>query len=260
MSHKPGWRRKVYLALNPERRPTRAARLLIAVILASTVVAILETEQSLAGRWEREFWALELGFTAIFVVEYALRLWSAPEGPRTRLAYALMPSSLIDLAVIAFSLVPFIGADIMVLRLVRVARMLRLAKVGRFSRAFATLDRALRARAAHFFVALALALVFLIFSATAMYWAEGEAQPKLFGSIPRALWWATMTMTTVGYGDAIPFTLAGRIVAAVTSLAGIILIAIPTGIFAAAFSDELMREAEPAAADKEGVAPGEATR
>jgi voltage-gated potassium channel len=256
VTRETGWRRKVYLALNPERRLTLAARLLIAVILASTLVAMLETEESFGLPWRRAFAAGELGFTAIFVVEYGLRIWSAPAGHRSRLAYALAPSSLIDLAVIVFSLLPFVGPDVMVLRLVRVARMLRLAKVGRFSRALATLDRALRSRATHLFVTLSMAIVFLIFSATLMYSAEGEAQPKLFGSIPRALWWATVTMTTVGYGDAVPLSVTGKVIAAITSLSGIVLIAIPTGIFAAAFSDELSREAE---AEKVGVASKDAS-
>jgi voltage-gated potassium channel len=254
-----GWRRTFYLALNPQGRPTLVSRALIAVILASTVVAILETEDTLQGQWPPAFAALEIFFTAVFAAEYLLRIWSAAEGPRSRLAYALMPSSLIDLAVVVGALLPFVGSGVMVLRLVRVARMLRLAKIGRFSRAFATLDRAARARASHLLVTLSLAIVFLIFSATLMYWVEGGDRPEAFGSIPRALWWATMTMTTVGYGDVYPLSVAGKLIAAVTSLGGIVLIAIPTGIFAAAFSDELIREAALAEAQKEvaGVASEE---
>jgi voltage-gated potassium channel len=249
-----GWRRTVYLALNPQGRPSLASRALIAVILASTVVAVLETEPSLQGPWPPAFAALEAFFAAVFAAEYLLRIWSAAEGPKSRLAYALTPSSMIDLAVVVCSLLPFVGSGVMVLRLVRVARMLRLAKIGRFSRALATLDRAARARASHLLVALALAIVFLIFSATLMYWAEGSDRPEAFGSIPRALWWATMTMTTVGYGDVYPLSVAGKLIAAVTSLGGIVLIAVPTGIFAAAFSDELIREAEQADAEKEAAA------
>jgi voltage-gated potassium channel len=252
--NRDGWRRSVYLALNPRGRPGLVSLVLIAIILASTLVAILETEDSLQGRWRLAFALLEAAFTAIFAAEYLLRLWSAPAGPRSRLRYALMPSSLIDLFVVVASLLPFVGPNLMVLRLVRVARMLRLAKIGRFSHAFATLDRALRARASHLVVTLAMAIVFLIFSATMMYWIEGEAQPAAFGSIPRAMWWATVTMTTVGYGDAVPLSVLGKLVAAVTSLAGIVLIAIPTGIFAAAFSDELLREAALAEAEAEAAA------
>jgi voltage-gated potassium channel len=249
MRTREGWRRSAYLALNPRGRQTIVSRLLILIILVSTLVAILETEETLKAAWGPAFVALELFFTGVFAIEYLLRIWSAAEGPRSRLRYALMPSSLIDLVVVVTSLIPFIGVNVMVLRLVRVARMLRLAKVGRFSRAFATLDRAVRGRAAHLLVALSVAITFLIFSATLMYWVEGEAQPRAFGSIPRALWWATVTMTTVGYGDVIPLSPFGKLVAAVTSLGGIALIAIPTGIFAAAFSDELMREAEEEAAE-----------
>lgn len=223
--------------------------MLISVILASSLVAILETEETLQATFAPIFETCELAFTAIFALEYLLRIWSAAEGQRSRFRYALMPSSLIDLAVLVLSVLPFIGADVMVLRLIRAARMLRLAKVGRFSRAFATMDRAVRSRASHLAVTLSLAVAFLIFSATVMYWIEGEAQPQAFGSIPRALWWATVTMTTVGYGDVIPLSVLGKIVAAITSLAGIILIAIPTGIFAAAFSDELIREAELASSE-----------
>lgn len=248
-----GWRRATYLSLNPQGRPTLASRILIAIILASTVAAIVETEDSLEIAWRPAFAALEAFFTTVFAAEYLLRIWSAPEGPKSRLAYASMPSSLIDLAVVVASLLPFVGSDVMVLRLVRVARMMRLAKIGRFSRAFGTLDRAMRSRASHLLVTLALAIVFLIFSATLMYWIEGEDQPQALGSIPRALWWATMTMTTVGYGDVIPLSVAGKLVAAVTSFGGIVLIAIPTGIFAAAFSDELIREGE--AAERPTVAP-----
>jgi voltage-gated potassium channel len=252
------WRRTTYLALNPEGHPTLSSRILIAIILASTLVAILETEDSLQGLWRPAFAILEIGFTAIFAGEYVLRLWSAAEGPRSRLHYALMPSSLIDLVVVLASLVPFLGPNLMVLRLVRVARMLRLAKIGRFSRAFATLERALRARASHLLVTLSLAVVFLIFSATLMFWIEGDAQPRAFGSIPRAMWWATVTMTTVGYGDVVPLSVLGKLVAAITSLAGIVLIAIPTGIFAAAFSDELIREAALADAERERAAARDA--
>ena len=84
---------------------------------------------------------LEILFAAVFSVEYVFRIWSAAEGPRSRLRYALMPSSLIDLVVVLASLLPFIGTDVRILRLLRVVRMLRIAKLGRFSRAFGTLER-----------------------------------------------------------------------------------------------------------------------
>lgn len=225
------------------------ARLLILAILASTALAVLETEESLHAAWAGAFAATELGFAILFTVEYAFRIWSAPEGGTSRLRYALTPSSLIDLAVVVAALLPAVTTNVMMLRLLRVLRILRLAKIGRFSRAMASLHRALRARASHLGATLAMALVFLLISASLMYWTEGPAQPDRFGSIPRAMWWAAVTMTTVGYGDVVPVTAFGRLVAVLTSMGGIVLIAIPTGILAATFSDELTREAELAAAE-----------
>ena len=93
-------------------------------------------------------------------------------------------------------------------------------------------------------VAFSIAICLLILSATLIYWAEGEQQPEAFGSIPRSLWWACVTMTTVGYGDVVPYSAFGKLIAALTSMGGIVVIAIPTGILAASFSDELTREAE----------------
>lgn len=122
--------------------------------------------------------------------------------------------------------------------------MLRLAKLGRFPRALATLNRALRSRASHLLATFAMAAVFLLISATLMYWIEGADPPDRFGSIPRALWWASVTMTTVGYGDVVPLSAFGKAVAVLRSMGGIVLIAIPTGILAASFSDGLAREEE----------------
>jgi voltage-gated potassium channel len=74
-----------------------------------------------------------------------------------------------------------------------------------------------------------------------MYWVEGPIQPDKFGSIPRSLWWAVITMTTIGYGDVYPITSMGRVIASLVAIAGIGLIAMPTGILAAAFSDAIQK-------------------
>lgn len=248
---KHGARMRVYRALNPRGRLTRIALLLIALILLSTFVAIAETEEMVRSGHERAFMAAELFFTIVFTAEYLLRIWSAPEGPRSRLRYALMPSSLVDLVVVVASLLPFVASNVMALRVLRVLRMLRLAKLGRFSRALDTLHRAIRSRASHLHATFAMSLVFLLISATLMYWIEGDTQADRFGSIPRSLWWAAVTMTTVGYGDVVPMTVLGKLIAIVTSMGGIVLIAIPTGILAASFSDELARERDIAAAEAE---------
>ncbi|HUG45706.1 MAG TPA: potassium channel family protein, partial [Sphingomicrobium sp.] len=91
---------------------------------------------------------------------------------------------------------------------------------------------------------LGLVAVTMLISASLLYWTEADAQPEKFGSIPRALWWSIVTLTTVGYGDAFPVTPLGQLFAGLFAVVGIMLIAIPTGIFAASFSDGLQRHRE----------------
>jgi voltage-gated potassium channel len=238
----PTLRRRVHRQLSPEGRMTPTARLLILAILIATVLAIAETEPTVADGNEDWFRGAELFFALIFSVEYGLRLWCAPEVGMTRLRWMRTPTAIIDVVAILGSILPFVGANTMLLRLLRVVRMVRIAKLGRFSRAFAITERAIRSRMSHLAVAFMLFLFFLIVGSTLIYLIEGDLQPDKFGSIPRSLWWTAVTMTTVGYGDAVPVTPLGKAMAALISIGGIVLIAIPTGIMAAAFSDEFSEE------------------
>jgi voltage-gated potassium channel len=99
---------------------------------------------------------------------------------------------------------------------------------------------------------MALAGVLLLFSATALYWAEHEAQPDAFGSIPRALWWPVITLTTVGYGDVSPATGLGKFLASLVAISGTGLVAMPTAIMADAFSDAMQPGRELAKAEELG--------
>jgi voltage-gated potassium channel len=114
---------------------------------------------------------------------------------------------------------------------------MRIAKLGRMSAAITVLTDAIMARRFELLVSLAVAVMALILSSTAMYLVEGAVQPEAFGSIPRAMWWSIVTLTTIGYGDVVPVTALGRIVAGITAICGIGLIAAPTGVLAAAMSD-----------------------
>ncbi len=212
---------------------------ILVLIFLSTAIAILETEASFADPYRPQLRALELLFSFLFAAEYIIRLWSAPEGGDSRLRYAARPATVLDLVVVIGALLPFVAPSVMVLRLVRVLRMLRIAKFGRYSKAFQMMTRAIHSRASQLWVTLFITGFFMIISATLMYWIEGDGQPDLFGSIPRAMWWAAVTMTTVGYGDIVPLSPLGKLVGGLVSISGVALIAIPTGILAAAFSNEL---------------------
>lgn len=213
-------------------------------------MAVLETEPLISSGREFLFREFELAAVAVFLVEYVARVWTAVENPRfaahryPRLRYMVSALAIIDLLAIVPAVFMVAGASTLVLRFFRVFRMIRLAKLSRTSRAWAAIREALLERRHEFALVLGLIGLTVLISASMLYWAEADAQPEEFGSIPRAFWWAVVTLTTVGYGDAYPVTLLGRVFAGVIALAGVMVIAIPTGIFAASFSDGLQRYRE----------------
>jgi len=246
---RPPWRRRVRDQLEPARRADGVSwvnRFLIAVILASVAVALLETEATVTQGREHLFRLAELAFAAIFIVEYAVRFWTVAEegGWRARLRWMISPAAIIDLLAIIPAIFTAVAAPSYILRLVRLLRILRVAKLGRFSRAWNFVGRAIASRRYELLLTFYGAVFVMIVSATLLYIVEGPVQPEKFGSIPRALWWSVVTLTTIGYGDVYPETALGRVFAAFTAVLGIGLIAAPTGILAAAFSDALQQQRE----------------
>jgi voltage-gated potassium channel len=216
------------------------------LIVASVLVAVLETEPTIFDAHKGLFRAAELVFATVFLIEYVLRFWivgaRAPSPWRVRARWVVSPPALIDLAAIVPGLMFLGGTPAFGLRLFRIVRILRIARLGRFTRAFGFLSEAIRSRQYELYLTFIAALIFLLLAATVMYLVEGRVQPSRFGSIPRALWWATVTLTTIGYGDVTPATTLGRAVAGVTAFVGIGLVAAPTGILAAAFSEAAHRQ------------------
>lgn len=153
-----------------------------------------------------------------------------------------MPATWVDIVVLVITFVPLAGLNGQALRLVRLLRILRIAKLGRMSRTFRQLVAAIASRRYELILTMLLAIGLVLAGASLLYWAEGEVQPDKFGSIPRALWWAVVTLTTIGYGDVYPITPLGKVFAGAVAFAGIGLIAMPAGILAAAFSDAMQRE------------------
>lgn len=229
-------------------------KFLVACIIIASAFAILETEPSLVDGRERLFRGAELLFGGIFSVEYVLRLWIAPENPAfkdkrfPRLRYAVSVPAIIDLLAIVPTIASLgAGGGSVLLRFFRVLRILRLAKLGRMSDAWTDVATAFHERRHELLLTISIAGFVLLVASTLMYWAEGIAQPDKFGSIPRSMWWCIITLTTVGYGDAYPVTAMGKLLSGVVALAGIGLIAMPTGILAAAFSEVVQRRREAAA-------------
>jgi voltage-gated potassium channel len=244
-------RRRVYEELEPSARAetgiSNTNAILVVLILAGTLVAILATEKTLVERYATHFQYLEFAIGFVFAIEYLARFWIAAEDATVansfsaRVRFILSPSALVDLVVIAATFSPLFVANLALLRMARLLRLVQLAKLGRMSIALQRLSAAIHSRRYELSLTIGLALALLLFGATGLYWLEGELQPEKFGSIPRSLWWAVITMTTIGYGDVYPITVWGKVVAAFVALAGIGLIAMPTGILAAAFSDAMQK-------------------
>lgn len=222
-------------------------RVLCWLIVVASVFAILETEDVVTGAAPRFFALVETSFALVFGAEYLARVFAAGADPRYRgvlgrLRYMLTPMALIDLAAILPLYITAITANPMLLRLCRLLRILRLAKLGRYSAAMRLVAEAVTTRRHELGLSVVLTVGTLLVAATLVYFFEAEAQPQQFGSIPRAMWWAIVTLTTVGYGDVYPVTLGGRVLAGLTAIAGVALIAVPTGILAAAFSDVFQKQ------------------
>lgn len=230
-------------------------RIVIGLIVLSVIAAVLESEPEVSVGHDDLFQALELAFGVLFGVEYLARLWTAPLNPkygsgiRGVLRYATTPAAVLDLLALSPAFIIAIGGEAYLLRLFRLVRVLRLARLGRFSHAIVSLTEAVRSRRYELLLSVFVALLLLLVTSTLLYLVEGGTQPRTFGSIPRAMWWSIVTLTTVGYGDVFPQTPLGKVLAGLTAVTGIGLIAMPTGILASAFSDAIQRERQARASD-----------
>ncbi len=219
---------------------------LVTIILFNSVSLILWTVPRFAASFALGFHVIEYCTVAVFLMEYALRLWTAPEGYgddnasdwRCRWRFVRSPNAVIDAAALAPSAIAVIvllssGAGPSLSFLLTVRLLTRTAKLARYFPAARRLGTALRLKGSQLLTTVAGLLIALVIAATLMYFAETKAQPEVFPSIPAAMWWSVVTLTTVGYGDAVPVTGPGRTLAAIIAVLGIGLFALPAGILSA---------------------------
>jgi voltage-gated potassium channel len=223
------------------------SRGLALLIIVNIVAVILESVPVLKARYGLWFDLLEWMSLIVFSVEYLLRVWVAAEhgaflrvGDReARLKYTLSATGIIDLlAILPFWLSLFVPID---LRFLLLFRVLRFFKLGRYSPGMSSLLEAIYAERRALFGCLGLLTGAAVIWGSLMHIAEGSAQPDKLGTIPDAMWWSIVTLGTIGYGDVIPVTGAGRLIATLTIITGIMMIALPAGIIATAFSNEIHR-------------------
>lgn len=222
---------------------TRAGRAfdvaLLFVILSSVLVVTLESVEDLRWHHERLFFTLEWTFTALFTLEYAARLWTA----RRRWRYALSFFGIVDLiSVLPAYLELFVPGShyLMAVRVLRLMRIFRIFKMAEYLGEAGLLLNALKAsrRKIQLFFAAVLAIVLV--EGTVVYVFERGANPD-FANIPQAIYWAIVTLTTVGYGDVAPITIPGKIMASVIMLTGFAIIAVPTGVITSEIREQALR-------------------
>ncbi len=243
-------RRRVHYVLDggvTDRTARIAHAAIVALILLSVASVVLETVPSLGKRYALAFDVIEIFALVGFSLEYGLRVWSAPDSApyfgmtptRARIKYALTPYAIVDLlTILPFYLGLFLPGDFRVLLLLRLARFFKLA---RYSPGMRSLAAALQAERKALGASAVIIFGVILVMASAMHIAEHAAQPDKFGSIPDSMWWAVVTITTVGYGDVVPITVVGRVIAGVTAFMGFLLLALPVGIVATAFAEEIHR-------------------
>ena len=250
-------RRAVYLTLAPAEPNNEAEHrdiiwlsrsvdgFLITLIVLNVAAVILESVPSIESRFGTWFLWFERVSVSIFTVEYIARIWSSIERNDeaksrpflARLRYMARPLSIADLIAIApFYLGALLDVD---LRMLRALRLLRVLKLSRYSTSIGLLLDALEKEARPIAAAVFVLSLLLLIAASLAYAAEHAVQPEAFGTIPDALWWAVITMTTVGFGDVVPITPAGRVIGGVIAVIGIGMVALPAGLLAAAFSEQI---------------------
>jgi len=202
---------------------------LILLILASVLVVMLESVESVEARYGRLLWWLEWCFTLLFTLEYAVRLWCVHRPAR----YARSFFGVIDLLAILPSYLELVttgAASVLVIRLLRILRLFRVLKLSRYVSASSLLMQAMRQSLSKVVVFLFAVMSFVIIFGALLHLIEGKEAG--FTSIPQSVYWAVVTLTTVGYGDIVPHTALGKALATIVMICGYGIIAVPTGIYA----------------------------
>lgn len=215
------------------------------VVLTNCAAVILDSVPELHNKYKDYFHEFEFWSVMFFTLEYVLRVWSlgakfADSAWRGRRQYIFSPFGLVDF----FATMPYylhLFFPTLDLRILRVLRLLRVLKLSKYNTALQDLFVAIHSERKAFGSAVFLLTIAAIVSASLMHFAEGQAQPEFFGTIPHAIYWAVVTITS-GYGNVEPATKFGEVIALVSGFLGVCMAAILTGIVASAFSNQVARK------------------
>ncbi len=229
---------------------SRAFDIALFILISLNVLAvILESIQTLSIEYNSYFKTFEIVSVIIFSIEYAVRVWSCTEHNEFRkpisgrIHYIITPFAITDLlAILPFYLPLLIPFDMRFLRALRLIRLFRIFKLGRYTESLRTILKVMNAKKSELMTTAFAVIILLIITSSLMYLVEYDVQPKAFSSIPAAMWWAIITLTTVGYGDIYPVTALGKLLGACIAILGIGLFALPAGILGSGFVDEIRQK------------------
>jgi len=242
-------RRAFYNFLELDYPRTRGKMLfrtfMYALISVNILLVIFESAPEIPSGISGVSYAVYAVSIAVFILLYVLRLWVCVENPRFsqplygRLLYMVTPYAVVDLAVIvAFTIPVSFLRNPTTYELVKFLRLTVILKLVRYSDALQTMIRIFIAKRKPLGMAMYMVLFLLVITSTMMYYFEHQAQPQVFTSVLESMWWGVETLTTLGYGDIVPVTPAGKFLGGITALLGIAMFAIPAGILASGFYEE----------------------
>jgi len=228
--------------------PSRACDIVIIVMILLNVAAfVLGSVGWIAQDYANLLYYFEVFSIIFFTIEYVLRIWACVEHIplrshtplKARLKFALLPMQMIDLiAILPFYLGALVGAD---LRALRILRLFRFFKILRYSTTMQVLIKVFYNEGRALLGALMIMLALILLASSVMHYIEGDVQPETFGDIPSSMWWALATLTTVGFGDAVPVTTLGKIWSGLFMVFGLGMFALPIGIISTGFAREINR-------------------
>lgn len=236
---------------------------ILGLILVNVAAAIAGTDADVRAAVPELLDGIETFSLWVFIAEYVTRIWACTANPRWqrplrgRLRYALQPMVMVDLIAILPFVLQLGGLDARMVRIVRLVRLLRIARLLRYGDAMAALARVLSNRLTELVSIAMVVFVLMLFAASLMHAVEHDAPGTPFTSIPAALWWAVVTLTTVGYGDVVPVTGLGRLLAGLVAILGIGMFALPTSVLGAAFVEELQEQRRVKEARRQHTAGGQ---
>lgn len=246
-------KKKVYLILDVSDYSSKLSRLfnsfLIVLICLNVLAVSLETVESLYKEYKAIFYGFEIFSVIIFTVEFLLRIWAITEEKKfkcstlSRIRFLFTFDAMVDLlAILPFYLPMIIGFDMRFIRVLRLFRLIRIMKISRYMHATTMIGNVFKNKKEELGICILLISFLMIVISSIMFNIEHDAQPDKFSSIPATIWWSVATLTSAGIGDIYPITILGKTLASIISILGIGIVALPAGILASGFMNELNKK------------------